>query len=37
MMFILGMLTMAAIDLVTVVVLRHKFRAALSKLIELRG
>lgn len=36
-MFFLGMALMAAIDLLTVVVLRHKFRAALDQLIELRG
>lgn len=31
--FLAGMLTMAVIDLVTVVVLRRKFRAALDLLI----
>jgi hypothetical protein len=36
-MFLLGMMTMAAIDLLAVIVLRHKFRAALTQLIELRG
>ena len=36
-MFFLGMALMAAIDLLTVVVLRHKFRAALNQLIALRG
>jgi hypothetical protein len=36
-MFFLGMLLMAAIDLATVVVFRHKFRAALTQLIEMRG
>lgn len=34
--FILGMLTMAAIDLLTIVVLRRKFRRALDVLIEAR-
>ena len=36
-MFFLGIARMAAIDLLTVVVLRHKFRAALNQLIALRG
>jgi hypothetical protein len=37
MMFFLGMLLMAAIDLLTLIVLRHRFRAALDQLIALKG
>jgi hypothetical protein len=36
-MFLLGMLLMSAVDLLVVVLLRHRFHAALARLIELRG